>query len=334
MLIERALTFKQSPVNRSALRDGPPAYGLAAALVALAFLLRLLLDPLWGDRLPFVSFFVACGVVAQFAEAGPSVFASVAGFLLAVWFFMAPRHTLWVQDRVERVNSVFYFVLCFSVVWFSLRTRRALQREREAKAALREFAAIIESTDDAIVAETLEGRIVSWNAAAQKLFGFTAAEAIGQPTGFLLADESAADHQLLLERVGRGENTSRFETTRRGKSGGLLEVSLTVSPVRDGNGEIVAASTIARDISGRKRAERERERLVCELQAALREVKTLSGLLPICTHCKKIRDDKGCWSQIELYVRDHSYADFTHGICPECADRFFRDLPKEDLNSP
>jgi PAS domain S-box-containing protein len=295
---------------------------------------RLLLDPLWGDRLPLVPFFVACFVVAQFAEVGPSVFASVAGFLLAVWFFMPPRHTLWAHDRVGQVNSVFYFVLCFSCAWVSLRARQALNQEREAKASLRELAAIIESTDDAIIAETLEGRIVSWNGAAQKLFGFTATEAVGQPSGFLLAEESAEDHRLQLARVGRGENISHFETTRRGKSGGFREVSLTISPIRNSDGEIVAASTIARDISGRKRAEREREHLVSELQAASRDVKTLSGLLPICTHCKKIRDDKGYWSQIELYVRDHSNANFTHGICPECAERFFNDLSKDDLDSP
>jgi hypothetical protein len=83
----------------------------------------------------------------------------------------------------------------------------------------------------------------------------------------------------------------------------------------------VGVSTIARDIGERKRAERERERLVEELQRLLGEVKTLSGLLPICAYCKKIRDEAGSWNQIELYIRERSSADFTHSVCPDCANQ-------------
>src|SRR4029077_21110175 len=103
-------------------------------------------------------------------------------------------------------------------------------------------------------------------------------------------------------------------------------VSLSVSPVLNGAGKIVGASTIARDITERKRADRERERLVGELQRALGEVKTLGGLLPICSHCKKIRDDKGYWNQIELFIRQRSDAKFTHSICPECARKHYPEL--------
>jgi hypothetical protein len=70
----------------------------------------------------------------------------------------------------------------------------------------------------------------------------------------------------------------------------------------------------------------EREKLVGELKAALAEVKTLTGLLPICSHCKKIRDDQGYWNQIELYLREHSNANFTHSICPECARKFYPEV--------
>lgn len=76
----------------------------------------------------------------------------------------------------------------------------------------------------------------------------------------------------------------------------------------------------------RKRAEEERENLIQDLKKALAEVKTLSGLLPICSSCKKIRDDKGYWKQIEAYIRDHSEAEFSHGICPECAQRLYPDI--------
>jgi len=83
------------------------------------------------------------------------------------------------------------------------------------------------------------------------------------------------------------------------------------------------------EIAERERAEQERERLIEELQRALAEVKRLSGLLPICASCKRIRDDQGYWQQIEAYIRDHSEADFSHGICPECARKLYPELNLE-----
>ena len=89
---------------------------------------------------------------------------------------------------------------------------------------------------------------------------------------------------------------------------------------------IVYAQHLNEEISERKRIEEERERLVRDLQEALAEVKTLSGLLPICASCKKIRDDKGYWRQIEIYIRDHSEAEFSHSICPECVKKMYPNL--------
>ena len=80
------------------------------------------------------------------------------------------------------------------------------------------------------------------------------------------------------------------------------------------------------EIAERKEAETQRDRLIRDLQTALTEVKTLSGLLPICAHCKKIRDDKGYWTQIESYIHEHSGAEFSHGICQECAKKYYPDM--------
>lgn len=91
----------------------------------------------------------------------------------------------------------------------------------------------------------------------------------------------------------------------------------------------IGTQGIARDITERKRAEKEREKLVNELQNALAQVKTLSGLIPICASCKNIRDDKGYWNQIENYLRDHSEAQFSHSICPECARKLYGDFLEE-----
>ena len=90
----------------------------------------------------------------------------------------------------------------------------------------------------------------------------------------------------------------------------------------------LANMSLQREIDERKRVEEEREKLILELQEALDKVKALSGLLPICSSCKKIRDDNGCWNQIEVYIRDHSEADFSHSICPRCYfDAQTRDPP-------
>jgi len=87
---------------------------------------------------------------------------------------------------------------------------------------------------------------------------------------------------------------------------------------------------LQKEIDERRRVEKERERLISELQKALDEVNTLSGLLPICASCKKIRDDKGYWNQIESYISDRSEAEFSHGICPECAKELYPEFFKKD----
>lgn len=87
--------------------------------------------------------------------------------------------------------------------------------------------------------------------------------------------------------------------------------------------------TLREEIVWRKKAEEEREKLISQLQQALAEVKTLSGLLPTCASCKKIRDDKGNWNQTEVYIRDHSQAEFSHGICPDCAKKLYAENSKD-----
>ncbi len=113
--------------------------------------------------------------------------------------------------------------------------------------------------------------------------------------------------------------------TRDGK---VRWVSHTCQPVYSADGKYLGRRASNRNVTLRKTAELEKEKLIVELQDALGKVKLLSGFLPICAACKKIRDDKGYWKQIEQYIRDHSEADFSHSICPECARRLYPDLFK------
>lgn len=195
---------------------------------------------------------------------------------------------------------------------------RDVTPRKRAEAARAQLAAIVESSDDAIIAKSIDGSIVSWNAAAERLYGYTAVEAINRSFEMLFPRERSDDLADLLEKVRRGERVNHLETRQRTKTGETVEVSLTISPVQTSDGENMGVSITARDITERKRQEVERERLITELQKALAEVKTLSGLLPICASCKKIRDDKGYWNQIESYIGARSRATFSHGICPDC----------------
>jgi PAS domain S-box-containing protein len=117
------------------------------------------------------------------------------------------------------------------------------------------LAAIVESSSDAIASKTLDGIVTSWNPAAERLFGYSAEEMIGRPIAILAAPDRENEMPAILERIRRGEKVEHYETVRRRKDGSLVDISLTVSPVRDGTGRIVGASKIARDITAHKRAE-------------------------------------------------------------------------------
>ena len=119
------------------------------------------------------------------------------------------------------------------------------------------LAAIVDSSDDAIVSKTLDGIISSWNAAAERLFGYTASEAVGQHISLIIPSNRRNEETVIIERIKRGERIEHFDTVRVRKDKTLFDISLTISPVRDASGKIVGASKIARDITQRKRIERE-----------------------------------------------------------------------------
>jgi PAS domain S-box-containing protein len=124
---------------------------------------------------------------------------------------------------------------------------------RESEQQLRWLASIVESSDDAIVSKNLNGIITSWNRGAERVFGYTAGEAIGQPITIVIPEDRQGEERQILTRIRRGERIDHFETVRRRKHGSLIAVSLTVSPVRNAEGKIVGASKIARDITEQKR---------------------------------------------------------------------------------
>src|SRR5262249_27511644 len=141
------------------------------------------------------------------------------------------------------------------------------------------LAAIVESSDDAIIGKTLDGRITSWNRGAERIYGYTAAEVLGQPIGLLIPPDRPNELPDILARLMRGERIEHYETRRVCKDGTRIEVSLTISPIRDSTGRIIGASKIARNITDRKRAEAALQQAHDTLEQRVQDRTTLLSLM-------------------------------------------------------
>ncbi|MBW1859464.1 MAG: PAS domain-containing protein [Deltaproteobacteria bacterium] len=162
--------------------------------------------------------------------------------------------------------------------------------------------------------------IVGVNAAAGKMFGAPREQILGSVCHKYIcpAEEGECPITDLEQNLDNAEHELLTVSGRR------VPILKTVVSVTLAGREHLLESFL--DITERKRAEEERERLIGQLQAALAKVKTLSGLLPLCSSCKRIRDDQGYWQQIEAYIRDHSEAEFSHSLCPECAKKLYPEV--------
>ena len=114
------------------------------------------------------------------------------------------------------------------------------------------------------------------------------------------------------------------------KNGNTHWLEISVVPVFDSFGNVVSSEEIVQDVTRRKKAEVERENLIVDLKKALAEIKTLRGIVPICSFCKHIRDDEGFWNKVESYVGKHTHAKFSHGVCPDCARKHYPEMFEED----
>lgn len=189
----------------------------------------------------------------------------------------------------------------------------------------------LRSIGDAVIATDSKGAIIFMNPAAETLTGWQQAEATGLdlPEVFKLVNEEtrhtienqAAQAMVTGKMLDLGNHTLLISKTNR-----EIPIADSVAPIQDELGNITGAVLVFQDITERKRAEAEREQLITDLQEALDTIKILSGIIPICASCKRIRDQQGDWQPIELYLRDHSEAEFSHGICPECATRLYPDF--------
>jgi len=167
-------------------------------------------------------------------------------------------------------------------------TEESGRQELEKKQAI--LAAIIDSSEDAIISKTLEGMITSWNRSAERMFGYTEAEVAGRHISILIPEDHLQEEDMIIDRIRHGQRVPPFQTVRRAKDGHLIPVSITVSPIRSKEGTVIGASKIARDISEQLRAMRELEEHAKTQELLLSASKAISAQLDLQTILQKVTD--------------------------------------------
>jgi two-component system, LuxR family, sensor kinase FixL len=247
-------------------------YGLALVLAGLALFLDGILP--FPEGVGIYQLPIAAVVLsAWYGGRGPGWFTTLVCAPGLMYWFVPPVNSFEVLPHHEPAYFIF-IALCLLVSEFSAGRRRAEHQTGV-------LAAIVESSDDAIISKDMDGIITTWNASAERMFGYAAGEVIGKPVKILAPPDRVDEMRAILERIRRGERVDHIETVRRRKDGTLLDISLTVSPIIDANGAVVGASKIARDISERKRTEnalRETDNALEMARAELAHVARVSAL--------------------------------------------------------
>jgi len=254
--------------RKGKVKDPVVSYVLSMAALAAAVLLRWLLDPLMGDALPLVTLFGAVAVASRLGGYRPAVLVSLLGYVACEYLFISPRRSLSLGSLGDvlavgnTVGLVAYLFTCGIIIGLGESARKAQADKTSQLLTARLLASIVESSDDAIVSKSLDGIIQSWNAGAERLFGYSAEQAIGRHISLVIPPERLAEEDDIVASLKAGKRIDHVETERVRSDGQRVQVSLTISPIRDASGVVIGASKIARDVTERKRIEAEREKFV------------------------------------------------------------------------
>jgi two-component system CheB/CheR fusion protein len=245
-------------------------WAVSAGSLAAVVLLRWLLDPVFGANAPLVTVFAAVAVAVWAGGWLPAAAVAAAGYLACFYLFVAPHGGGSIASGENLIRLLAFFFVCSIIVALGVALR-SVHREREVErqdfqrslagpafqrlAAARVLAAIVESSDDAIVSKSLDGVIQSWNAGAERLFGYTAEQAVGRNISLIIPKDRLGEEDQIIARLRAGQRLDHFDTVRLRSDGTSVNVSLTVSPIRDDRGVVVGASKIARDVTERIQTE-------------------------------------------------------------------------------
>ena len=230
---------------------GPGALSVALIVSLTMSAVVILLHEWYPSRAFTFLYLPMVAVLAFLGGRGAGLLSTLISLLGAWYVLLGPAR----QTTVDTGLAIFAVLFAASTAGLS----EAMVRLRRRTQVSRNLAAIVESSDDAIFSKSLDATILTWNAGAERMYGYSAAEAIGRPVAMLAVPDGVDEIPGIMERLARGEQIERYERVRRTKGGTLIDVSLTISPIRDEAGRVIAASTIARDISERRRIEREQQ---------------------------------------------------------------------------
>jgi PAS domain S-box-containing protein len=220
------------------------------------------------------------------------------------------------------IKSPRHFSRLPTAVQNSLKQARCRQEKAEAEG---NFSRLFDTVPIGLFHMQPDGMILQVNRAFAEMTGYTNSNQLSQyhATQFFVTPE---DHRAWRDAIERDGTLLNHETQFRRADGSRVWVEISARALRDGSSGSIFYEGSVEDITQRHDARVERERLIQSLQEALTRVKKLSGLLPICSSCKKIRDDRGYWNQLEVYIQEHSDASFTHSFCPECVRRLYPEI--------
>jgi PAS domain S-box-containing protein len=261
-LAERLQRLRQNPFA---------AYGIALAAVGVATIIRWAIGDYVPGRVPFTLYFPAIVIASLLGGFWPGVLATILSGLAAWFLFIPVRFDSAFISREGPALLAFGLVALLLVGLVSAlnsaldRLLIEIKQRRDHELALLRFAEIVESSHDAIVTKDLNAIITSWNKGAERVYGYTSDEVIGKPVTILMPPERYDEEPAILERIRRGERIEHYESVRRRKDGSLIDISLTVSPLKDAAGNVIGASKIARDVSERKRAAEQQDMLTREM---------------------------------------------------------------------
>ena len=245
-----------------------------------------------------------------------------AGFtiLLMLGFLYAPEG---IDPEVSLTNRMLGGAVMWGIAGLILLRHRADTALRRKEQELSDF---FENAVEALNRSGPDGRILWANKAELDLLGCTREEYVGHHMAEFHVDKDLA--VKMLERLARGETLESYEARLRCKDGRIKHVLIDANVLWEG-GKFVHTRSFTRDVTALKEAREKQDSLLRELQDALGKIKVLRGLLPICASCKKVRDDKGYWNRIEEYISEHSEAEFSHGVCPDCLMHLYPDYSEE-----
>ena len=260
-------------------------WGSLVGGLLIATLIRWAIGGLVQERIPFTTYYPAIVVATLLGGFWWGTLASILSAAVAWWLFMPPTFGF-ALDQAQLVSLITFLLVCLLLVGTVTALNAAvdlllveINLRRESRLALGQLASVVETSDDAIITKDLNGIVTSWNKGAERIFGYEANEIIGKPISLLIPPDRPDEEPSILARLRKGQRIEHYETVRRRKTGELIDISLSVSPLADATGKIVGASKIARDITVRRQAQEVQSLLLGEMRHRINNLFAITNAL-------------------------------------------------------